>query len=318
MRAKIPLLLISLLLSGCQSERKLEETRFFMNTYVRVKAWGNRDDSLEHVMEQVFEEIARVETLTSHFNEKSLLTGGSIDHVVASEELAGLLSQSIEISNLSNGAFDPTVYPILQVWGFYDTTENRIPTETEIGKALSLVDWKSVEVSGDRIITNGAGLDLSAIAKGYAVDRAAAVLADKGIRTALIDAGGDIRCVGRKQGNWIIGIKHPRNEGLLGTIEIIEGSVATSGDYENYFEIDGRRYHHLMDPRTGRPAAEVISATVIAPTALQADAWATALFVMGKQGLNTLEEIEGLEGLVVLRDMSVEKTTGFPELKAVQ
>jgi len=300
---------------GCDAVRTIEETQFPMNTYVRIKLWVTNGDSVEPALEQAFREIARVETLTSHFHKGSLLTEANLKKTIVSEELAELVLEALEVSELTDGAFDPTVYPLLDLWGFYDTLATSIPRDEVITKALQGINWQSVEVSADTVTVDGVMLDLSAIAKGYAVDKAAAILEGMGVNLALIDAGGDIRCMGQKKGGWNIGIKHPRDEGLLGIINLTEGSVATSGDYENYFEVQGIRFHHLMDPRTGKPAREALSATVIAPTTLQADAWATALFVMGRDGIELLNEIAELEGLIILEDFSVVTTKGFPEIQ---
>jgi len=156
------------------------------------------------------------------------------------------------------------------------------------------------------------------------------VLRREGVKTGLVDAGGDIFCFGeRREGwfvetfakaktRWSIGIRHPRSANpneTIGVIRVDSGAIATSGDYENYFEVEGIRYHHLIDPATGMPARGVISATVLAPTATQADAWATALFVLGEEGITLLEGLEGFEGSIVLEDKNILTTKGFPELK---
>ncbi|MCK4335046.1 FAD:protein FMN transferase [candidate division WOR-3 bacterium] len=307
-----------LLLAGCTS---LEEGRFALGTYVRIKAWGQGD--LQEAFEAAFAEIDRVEGLTSVFDPESGVWALNHEAEIVSAELAGLIGEALEVSVKSEGAFDPTVFPLLELWGFYDSTQYdpKLPSKEEIEEVLMFVDYRMIEIEADTIrldLKRAKGVDLSGIAKGYAVDRAVKVLRERGVTRGLVDAGGDIFCFGERNGGWRIGIRNPRSENpndLLGIIKIDSGAVATSGDYENFFELDGVRYHHLIDPATGIPAREAISATVIAPTATQADAWATALFVMGEKGIAILDSLDDLEGMIVLKDGEVIKTSRFPTLE---
>lgn len=319
-----------LLLAGCTS---FEERRFALGTYVRIKAWGHGD--LQEAFEAAFAEIDRVEGLTSVFDPESGVWALNHEAEIVSAELAGLIDEALEVSAKSGGAFDPTVFPLLELWGFYDSTQYapKLPSKEEIEEVLMFVDYRMIEIEADTIrldLKRAKGVDLSGIAKGYAVDRAVEVLRREGVKTGLVDAGGDIFCFGERRIGWFvetfakaktrwsIGIRHPRSANpneTIGVIRVDSGAIATSGDYENYFEVDGIRYHHLMDPATGMPARGVISATVLAPTATQADAWATALFVLGEEGITLLEGLEGFEGSIVLEDKNILTTKGFPELK---
>lgn len=319
-----------LLLAGCTS---LEEGRFALGTYVRIKAWGHGD--LQEAFEAAFAEIDRVEGLTSVFDPESGVWALNHEAEIVSAELAGLIDEALEVSAKSGGAFDPTVFPLLELWGFYDSTQYapKLPSKEEIEEVLMFVDYRMIEIEADTIrldLKRAKGVDLSGIAKGYAVDRAVEVLRREGVKTGLVDAGGDIFCFGERRIGWFvetfakaktrwsIGIRHPRSANpneTIGVIRVDSGAIATSGDYENYFEVDVIRYHHLMDPATGMPARGVISATVLAPTATQADAWATALFVLGEEGITLLEGLEGFEGSIVLEDKNILTTKGFPELK---
>ncbi|MBN2379351.1 FAD:protein FMN transferase [candidate division WOR-3 bacterium] len=300
---------------GC-NVNTIEETRFQMNTYVRIKIWGTSQENLNQALDAAFREVERVEALTSHFNEKSEVKVLNTQNRIVSSELSLVVCDGLEVSRLSGGAFDPTVYPLLELWGFYDTTgDQTVPASEEIDSVLEYVAWQKVRVKGDTVTTEGVKVDLSGIAKGYAVDKAVEVLQNMGIKKALIDAGGDIFCLGTRSPGWRIGIRHPRKQGLIGIVKIPRGAIATSGDYENFYIEDGIRYHHLIDPSTGEPARKAVSATVIAQTALQADAWATALFVMGKAGIDTLNTLAELEGLVILADGSMVMTDGFPRIR---
>jgi thiamine biosynthesis lipoprotein len=322
MRRLIPVLAL-LFFTRCGPEIVFEETRFAMGTCVTIKAWGEPDSLLKGAVNAAFREIDRVDSLSSVFSTLSTVYQLNQEGKIVSAELAGLIDEALEVSAKSGGAFDPTVMPLIQIWGFYDSTgcERKVPSEKKIEEVLALVDYRMIGVSGDTIkldLKRAKGVDLSGIAKGYAVDRAVEVLRREGVKTGLVDAGGDIFCFGERKGGWRIGIRNPRSENpndLLGIATIDSGAVATSGDYENFFELDGVRYHHLIDPATGMPAREAISATVIAPTATQADAWATALFVMGENGIAVLDSLDDLEGMIVLEDGEVIKTRGFPALE---
>ncbi|MEA3311752.1 MAG: FAD:protein FMN transferase [candidate division WOR-3 bacterium] len=321
MRRLIPILAL-LFFTRCGPEIVFEETKFALGTCVTIKAWGEPDSLLKGAVNAAFREIDRIDSLSSVFSTRSAVYQLNQQGKIVSAELAGLIGEALEVSAKSGGTFDPTVMPLIQIWGFYDSTgcERKVPSEKEIEEVLALVDYRMIGVSGDTIkldLKRAKGVDLSGIAKGYAVDRAVEVLRREGVKTGLVDAGGDIFCFGERKGGWRIGIRNPRSENpndLLGIATIDSGAVATSGDYENFFELDGVRYHHLIDPATGMPAREAISATVIAPTATQADAWATALFVMGENGIAVLDSLDDLEGMIVLEDGEVIKTRGFPAL----
>jgi thiamine biosynthesis lipoprotein len=353
-RLIIPFLLLTVGFLHCARENICEETRFPMNTYVRIKVWGTSEDSLQKAVDESFAEIDRIDSLTSVFSPHSAVYALNKEGMIVSQEVAGLLSKALEVTRQSDGAFDPTVMPLIELWGFYDSSEieRTAPSAEEIEEALKLIGYETVVISGDTIKTypkhvkdalqvedvlrvlrvknvlrdvlrnvlremlrGVLRVDLSGIAKGYAVDRAVGMLQEQGVKKGIVDAGGDIRCFGEKKNGWSIGIRHPRQDDLLGIIHIDSGAVATSGDYENFFELDGIRYHHLIDPATGFPAQGTLSATVTAPTATQADAWATALFILGREGIALLEELEGLEGLIVTADEEILTTNGFPEIK---
>lgn len=302
-----------------------------MGTYVTIKIQGASQDHLVQISNEAFAEIFRVDSLTSVFSSRSAVYMLNTKGRVVSAELVKLLNDAHRVWAESRGAFDPTVMPLIKAWGFYDTTaQGRIPSREDIRELLRFVDFGALEVTEDTVqykqVLRSAfghemfapGIDLGGIAKGYAVDRAVAVLRENGISYGLVDAGGDIFCFGKKKGGWKIGIRNPRGktpQELVGIITLDSGAVATSGDYENFFFFEGTCYHHLLDPKTGMPARGQISATVTAASATLADAWATALFVMGKDGIAVLDSLEGLEGLLILEDGSFMKTKGFPEIK---
>jgi thiamine biosynthesis lipoprotein len=284
---------------------------------VEITVSHDDEKAAREAMELAFAEFERIDGLLSSYRPESDVsrlneagTGGS----VLDAETVALLDAARRISELSGGAFDVTVGPFLSLWRLEEG--GRLPSADELSAAAELVDYRFLEIDAglSRVTPALAGMrvDLGAIGKGYAVDRAAGILRSAGIASAIIDAGGDIRLVGGKpgRGSWRIGIRHPREPGkLLLSLDLADRAVVTSGDYERFFTVNGVRYHHLLDPKTGLPARGCQSVTVIAGSTAEADALATAAFVMGAaKGLAFLREIEGVEGIIVDAEGSVSFT----------
>jgi FAD:protein FMN transferase len=238
------------------------------------------------------------------------------EHASLSPELAGLLTRARELSAESGGFFDPGVGALVKLWGFDSMLDPphepppaaAIATLLERGASIAALDIEGLTAVGK---SDGLVIDLGGIAKGYVVDRALELLARHGIHDALVNAGGDLRVAGTRDGRaWRVGVKDPRHPGVLVTLELADGEAAfTSGDYERYFESGGRRWHHLLDPSTGRPAEHTASVTVIADDGVTADAAATAVFVAGRDRWRDVAAALGVS--LVLRvdaDGSVETT----------
>jgi len=242
--------------------------------------------------------------------------------VELSAETLELLRTSRRMAEATNGAFDVTCRPILLAWQKAGR-ERRLPAADELALALAESGWHNFEflAGGVTKLSDDAGVDLGGIAKGYGIDQAAAAMIRLGATDGLVDVGGDVRCFGDRQGNgWTIGIQDPFAEGrLIATIVLSDAAVCTSGNYRRFVEIDGKRYSHIVDPRTGWPAEMTPSVTVVAPAATIADGWATALSVLGEKGLDLLDPGEGLEAMMVLGDpddYEIVVTPGFDKLFA--
>jgi thiamine biosynthesis lipoprotein len=309
----IVLLLLTLLVAAAWWRLRpepgpLTETRLLMGTTVTVEAAGLAAKRLEDAVTAAFAEIARIEALmTPHRPESDIsrLSAAATEASV-SVETAEVLRTGLAVAARSGGAFDPTLGRLKALWGIEAETPH-IPTPTEIAAALEGTGPAALTVTGTRVRKRMPQLavDLGGIAKGYAIDRALAVLREHGVTSAAVNAGGDIGLLGDKQGRpWRIGVQHPRRPGeILTTVAAVDRAVVTSGDYERYFERDGRRYHHLFDPATGFPADRCQSVTVLAPSAMLADALATALFVLGPEpGLALLRDYPGVDALIVAAD----------------
>jgi len=299
------------------------DSQFLMDTYVSIQAFG---PGAKDAVSAAFDEMRRIENLTSRFIPTSDVArineaaGG--DPVKVSDETFTLLEKSRECSELSGGAFDVTIGPVVDAWGFGTETPH-VPDSNVLAKAVALVDFRAMELDPAsktvRLAHPGMSIDLGGIAKGYAADRAAAVLREHGIKHALIDAGGNIVAVGtRPDGKpWHIGIRDPRGSSPTDTVgpvvEITDGAVVTSGDYERFFIENGHRYHHIFDPKTGMPADRAESATIIAPTSVDADMLSTAVFVLGPvEGPKILEGLDGISAMVVDANGHLVFSPGFP------
>lgn len=281
-----------------------------MGTVWRIEATRPRGWSevgVRRLLSDALAEAGRIEAMMSEFRSDSAVgllnshAGGPA--VRLPDELAALLHRAVELGRASEGAFDPTWRTLAAAWPLTDPAF-RLPDPDTVRRLRAGVGLDGLELSGlhARLARPGMAVGLGGIAKGYGVDRAAAVLEREGLRDYLIDGGGDLRVRGRRAGRpWRLGIRDPRGgpERLLGTLEVKGGALVTSGDYERYRTLGGRRYHHILDPRTGWPAPAVRQVTVAASSADEADALATAAFVLGPQaGLDLLAR-RGAEGLVV-------------------
>jgi thiamine biosynthesis lipoprotein len=242
--------------------------------------------------------------------------------VKVSEELLDLIEKSLTLSRMTGGAFDVTVGSVEAVWGDIQRAGGgRVPGEEAVREALDRVGYERVRVDREMktvfLEKEGMRLDLGGIAKGYIVDQAMAWLNSRGLRDVLINAGGDILASGGAESPpWRIGVQDPFEKGrLLGFFSLQQGAVVTSGTYERYFEEDGRRFAHIMDPATGRPVEGLLSATVIAEETFLADALATAVMVKGRQeGIAMLGRFPGARGVFVERDGTIWVAEGLKDL----
>jgi thiamine biosynthesis lipoprotein len=245
---------------------------FYFDTYVSGRVYSRNPILAKKAIKKVQNEFKRIDSLKIRD-----IRNGETDTT-----LIRLTEKTLYFSNKTNGKFDPTIDPVLQKWNYFK--EPILPSKKEIASLLSFVDYKKVNIKSDTIsMPEKFSLNLGGSAKGYALDRAKSILKEYGIRSALIDAGGDILLLGKKKGNkdWSIGIRNPRDEnGIIGTLKLSDCFVFTSGDYERYFIIYGKRYHHIVNPLTGYPARGTISATVITKDGIEGDCIATALIVM--------------------------------------
>jgi thiamine biosynthesis lipoprotein len=244
--------------------------------------------------------------------------------VPLSAEMARLLARANEFSEISGGAFDITYAAVGQL---YDYRQRLRPSEEALARARLAVGYRNLQLDASartvRFLREGMRIDLGGFAKGHAVDNAAAILRRHGIRHANVSAGGDSRLIGDRRGRpWTIGISHPRRAGEMAAVLPLEDvSISTSGDYERYFDADGVRFHHLIDPSTGRSPSSVHSVTVLAEDGLTTEALSKTVFVLGvEKGLRLIESQPGTDAIVVAANGALHYSSGLlaPAPRATQ
>jgi len=296
-----------------------KETEILMGTTVMVSLYPPQGRSGRELAARAFDAMNEIDRLMSDYrpdSEVSLINrqaGG--DYVPVSAKVHDMILRAGYFSRLSGGAFDPTIRPLLRLWQAAGKAK-QLPDPGALEQARSLVNWLLISpmawtdrepAFAVRLGRKGMELDLGGIAKGYAVDRAIAALKEQGVRRALVDAGGDLFALGAHPDGrpWVIGIQSPNNEGALleKRLRVTDAGVATSGDYRRFVEIEGRRYSHIIDPRTGQPVEHMASVTVIAPNATDADALATTLSVLGpKAGMALARRLPHVEAMMLVRE----------------
>ena len=293
-----------------------KDVRLIMDTYVSIYAVGPSKITSPALaaafarMEEVDRKFSRHDpgSPVAAFNETGI--------AITDPEIVAVIQRALEISRQTNGAFDITISPVIDLWGFYTDETPRVPEETSIEEALNRVGYQYLRIENNTVYKDreGVTIDLGGIAKGYSVAQAADVLRNRGVTSALIDAGGDVYALGGKgKGSWRVGIRNPRAAGLLGYVEAKDMAILGSGDYERFFIKDGRRYHHIIDPGTGFPASQLSGVTILHQDPMLADAWATAVFVLGvEKGLDAMKFLPGAEAILVTANG---RTVLTPELE---
>ena len=288
-----------------QSDQSTQEI-FAMDTYMSLTAYGSNS---EEAVNKAVQEINRLDAMFSVGNADSDVTkineNGSGE---VSEETAFIMNRAMQVSEKTNGAFDITIYPLMELWGF--TTKNyRVPESNEITEALKGVSYTNVSVNGQQVaLTGGSSIDLGGIAKGYTSSRVIQIMKDCGIEHGIVNLGGNVQVLGTKTdgSDWRVAIQNPASENsYLGILSTADKAVITSGGYERYFEQDGHVYHHIIAPQTGYPSdSDLTSVTIVCSDGTTADALSTALFVMGLGGAKELYRSGAIDFDMILFDGS--------------
>ncbi|MGI9247502.1 MAG: FAD:protein FMN transferase [Woeseiaceae bacterium] len=297
------------------------DTRPLMGTEVSVYLWNDDTEMGQLALEEVFVEAVRIDRLMSTYKEDSEISTinrlAAKGPVAAGEELFQLIQRSHDISVLTLGAFDITFD---SVGRHYDFRARERPDSETVQAERENIDYRYVRLDKAAgtvmFLKKGVRINLGGIAKGYVVERGVDILANRGVQNAIVTAGGDSRLLGDRRGRpWMVGIRDPRNEDQVAiSVPLADEAISTSGDYERFFDEDGVRYHHIIQPSTGTPASGVHSATVFGPDAVITDALSTSVFVLGvDQGLTLIGTLPDYESIVIDSDGRVYYSDGLQQ-----
>lgn len=313
--------LLTMAVSSCASQPKpYKESRFLMDTLIEMTAYGSL---APEAVKAAFDEFDRIHAIANQYDPGSQLSrinlAAGIEPVAVDNDLIIMLERSRELSDKLEGTFDVTVGPLVELWGIGNKGDF-VPSDTEIGQVLPLVNYRLVQIDKSArtvfLPRKGMKLDMGGIAKGYATDRAVAVLKSKGVASALINAGGNVRVIGtRPDGKpWRIGVQHPRTpDAVIAKLALNQwDTMETSGDYQRYIMKGNVRYAHILDPRTGKQPRELASVTMVMNNATDGDVFSTALFVLGtEKGLDALRQFPGVEAIFITPDGKVTVSLGL-------
>ena len=288
-------------ISCAPAQKEFTYNKFIVGAPCEVKFYYISERSAKEIIDVIDLELTTLDSLLNYFSEKSLVSElNRKQRVKAASDIIYLISLSDSISCLTNGLFDISVAPLLEIWGFYQG-ELTIPDTTEIEATKKRVDYRRIQIRGDSIIIpQGMKIDLGGIAQGYAADRVAMILRQRHVKSAIINIGGEVIAIGKSpQGRpWRVGIRNPRGEGIIEAIELEDFAIATSGDYEKFFMINEKRYPHIINPKTGFPALDFVSVTIFAKDAAFADAVATAVATMKPTEAMKFLDSLGIRGII--------------------
>jgi len=318
---------LMLLLASCAATDNTTSesiTTFALDTVITINLY---DEGSEAIFTRMTNRINEIEALMSKHIEGSevdlINQNAGIKPTVVSQDTYKVIERALMYAKLSKGSFDPTIGPIVDLWGI-GTEEVRVPSINEINEKLMYVDYEAIVLNESDLSVYlskiDMSIDLGAIAKGYVADELVLILKNEGIRKAIINLGGNVYAYGEKDNgdDWKIAIQTPYDQRNVnfGYVEIKDQSVVTSGPYERYFEKDGKTYHHIFDANTGYPIeGETVSVTIVTQSSMDADALSTLLFTMSqKNGLFLIETMDGVECLYIDQDYEIRMSSGFEEI----
>lgn len=313
--------------AGCAKQKQTEpisKTEFLLDTFVAVTLYDSEDET---ILDGVMELCRDYEQLLSKTIETSevyrMNHRGDEIQIEVSDETAGLLERALYYCEISDGAFDITIEPLSSLWDFTGEAA-QVPPEQEIEELVKRVDYRRIRLEGNTVtfLSPDTTIDLGGIAKGYIADRMKEYLLEQGVKSALINLGGNVLCVGSKADGspFRIGLQKPfedRNE-TVATMEIRDMSVVSSGVYERHFIVDGVNYHHILDPKTGYPYQNgLTSVTIISPESVDGDGLSTVCFSLGlERGTELIESMDGIYAAFITEDGEVHYTEGAETLLA--
>lgn len=292
---------------------------YVLGTIIRLTVYGdNAQNAIDLAVSRLYEIDDRMSVFKADSEISNININAGKSPIKVNDDTFFVIKQGLYYSNLTSGAFNLCISPLVNLWGI-GTSHARIPNEHEVEKALKISDYKSI-VLNDKDYTvslchPGQAIDLGSIAKGYAADEIKSIFTKNNIKHAIIDLGGNVYAFGTKPdlSHWNIGIQDPfgDQQQYIGTLKVSNKSIVTSGGYERYFEIDGQRFQHIIDPKTGYPCKnDISSVTIISDNSIDGDALSTCCYTMGlEKGLNLIESINGVDGIFITNNKEVYMTS---------
>ena len=323
----LSLLILSItILSGCSTSNStikepISHTEVVMGTVCTIQIFDSKDTS---ILDKAFDRLKDLENKVSINKEGTELDKvnemSGKEAVVVGKDTFSIVESGLYYSKISNGNFDITIGPIVKLWGI-GSESARVPSEKEITEKKSLINYNAIVLNNEKnsifLKKPNMIIDLGGIAKGYAADEMKNLLVDNGVKSAMINLGGNLYILGNKPNGsqWKIGIQNPNGNtnDTVGNILVNDKSIVTSGTYERFLEVDGKVYHHILDPKTGYPyESDLLSATIISDTSLAGDGLSTSTFALGREkGLEFINSLENIEAIFITKDNEVYLTNGL-------
>lgn len=319
----ISLVLVTIFITSEKKEESEDKEFFAMGTMMQLKANGKKGDK---AIEEAVKRIEEIENKMSVFKTESEISiinkNAGIEMQKVSEDTYYVINKAKSYCNLSDGAFDVTIRPIVGLWKI-GSEKPQFPDKNEIKEKLKLVNYKNILLNDEKhtigLKYKNQAIDVGGIAKGYAADEVKRIFVKNGVKSAIINLGGNIVVLGSKSQDtpWKVGIQDPLKQrgGFAATISAVNKSIVTSGNYERYFEAEGKKYHHIIDPRTGFPSeSEIISVSVISDLSIDGDGLSTGLYIMGiNKAYSLIEALEGVDAVFITSDKKIFVTSGIKD-----
>ncbi|MCT4618585.1 MAG: FAD:protein FMN transferase [Marinisporobacter sp.] len=319
----IILLLLMSLLAGCSKKKDIvTDSAYMLGTHLNISIWTDDEKEGKQVIKECFRRISEIERKMSvniKASDVNKINNNAGNFVKVSEDTTKVLNKGIKYTEISSGAFDPTIGRLVKLWGI-GTQEEKVPKKIEIDEALKFVNYELLKKKDNnefKLDKKGMQIDLGGIAKGYAADEVYSILKNKGIEHGVINLGGNIYTLGTKVDGqiWKIGIQDPLEPTgtPMGVVEFSDKAIVTSGNYERFFIKNDKRYHHIIDPKTGYPVQNgIISSTIITDRSMDADALSTSVYILGvEKGLMLIEKMKNTECIIITKDYRVHLSSGM-------